>query len=147
MSCKSGKVIEGGDTLDALYKGYGDIPPFGKGPNQGKIHNQGNAYIKREFPLIDFINSCELIETSEEAYLKDKMDHHELQSLIPVAGDDKESFVPQEASNAEVEEPKKEDSSHERMNEPVIVIVNEVSTIYPQYYLQLMLTICRKQDL
>lgn len=30
-----GKVIAGGDTLDKLYKGYGDIPPFGNGP--GKI--------------------------------------------------------------------------------------------------------------
>lgn len=49
-------------TLDSFYKGYGDIPPFGKGPDQGKIYNRGNQYIHDEFPLIDFINSCHVLE-------------------------------------------------------------------------------------
>lgn len=55
-----GKVTEGYDTLDALYKGYGDIPPFGKGPDQQKIHNRGNAYLRENFPLVDYILSCEV---------------------------------------------------------------------------------------
>lgn len=44
--------------MDKLYKGYGDIPPFGKGPDQQKLHNRGNSYIKESFPLTDFITSC-----------------------------------------------------------------------------------------
>jgi cyclophilin family peptidyl-prolyl cis-trans isomerase len=57
-----GKIIDGYSTLDKFYKGYGDIPPIGKGPDQQKIHNRGNAYIKIEFPKIDFITSCKVIE-------------------------------------------------------------------------------------
>jgi len=37
-----GKIIEGYDTLDKFYKGYGDMPPFGHGPDQQKLHNRGN---------------------------------------------------------------------------------------------------------
>ena len=61
-----GKVIEGYDTLDRLYKGYGDIPPFGKGPDQQKIHNRGNSYIREKFPLTDFITSCKDITPVKE---------------------------------------------------------------------------------
>lgn len=49
-----------------LYKGYGDIPPFGRGPDQQKIHNQGNAYIRRNFPKTDFIQKCELVYSPRE---------------------------------------------------------------------------------
>lgn len=62
-----GKVVEGGNVLDALYKGYGDIPPFGKGPDQGKLFNQGNSYIRENFPLIDFLVSCEMASGLEVA--------------------------------------------------------------------------------
>ena len=61
-----GQVIEGQSTLDNLYKGYGDIPPFGKGPDQHMIQEQGNQYIRTYFPRIDFINSCVLLESTEE---------------------------------------------------------------------------------
>lgn len=62
-----GQVIEGQSTLDALYKGYGDIPPFGKGVDQQKIHNQGNAYVRRDFPETDFLLSCHMMQESEPA--------------------------------------------------------------------------------
>jgi peptidyl-prolyl cis-trans isomerase A (cyclophilin A) len=55
-------VTEGQATLDALYKEYGDIPPFGKGPDQQKIQNRGNAYVHENFPLIDYLQSCTVIE-------------------------------------------------------------------------------------
>ena len=58
----SGQVIEGQQTLDSLYKDYGDIPPFGKGPDQQKIHNRGNAYVREKFPKVDFIKSCHMVE-------------------------------------------------------------------------------------
>ena len=59
------------DNTQIYHKGYGDIPPFGKGPDQQKIFNRGNNYIREEFPNVDFIKSCELeihdeIEEEEE---------------------------------------------------------------------------------
>eukprot|EP01039_Chlorochromonas_danica_P011240 gene11241-12538_t len=53
-----GRVVEGEETLSALYKGYGDIPPFGKGPDQTEIYKEGNSYIYRLFPKTDFLLSC-----------------------------------------------------------------------------------------
>jgi peptidyl-prolyl cis-trans isomerase A (cyclophilin A) len=56
-----GVVVDGQSTLDELYKGYGDISPFGSGPDQQEIYAQGNQYIRDNFPLIDFINSCHVV--------------------------------------------------------------------------------------
>jgi hypothetical protein len=72
VSLYTGQVIEGQSTLDALYKGYGDIPPFGKGPDQQKIHNQGNAYVRKNFPETDFILSCHLLDPAAEAAAAEK---------------------------------------------------------------------------
>ena len=55
-------VVEGQSTLDNLYKEYGDIPPFGNGPDQNKIHNRGNQYVHDEFPETDFLKECHVIE-------------------------------------------------------------------------------------
>jgi len=41
--------------VDALYKGYGEGAPRGQGPNQGRIVREGNAYLKAEFPNLDYI--------------------------------------------------------------------------------------------
>ena len=41
-----GRVIDGMDVIDALYGGYGDITPFGKGPDQQKIWAEGNEYLQ-----------------------------------------------------------------------------------------------------
>mmetsp|Transcript_20089 Transcript_20089/g.19387 ORF Transcript_20089/g.19387 Transcript_20089/m.19387 type:complete len:385 (+) Transcript_20089:170-1324(+) len=57
-----GVVVDGQATLDSLYKGYGDIPPFGKGVDQQKIHNRGNAYVRQDFPKTDFLTSCKVVE-------------------------------------------------------------------------------------
>jgi hypothetical protein len=70
-------VIEGQSTLDSLYKGYGDIPPFGHGPDQQKIHQEGNNYIRTNFPQIDFINSCVLLEDATVASTIGNIFHHE----------------------------------------------------------------------
>ena len=63
-----GAVVEGQATLDALYKEYGDIPPFGHGPDQQKIHNRGNDYVRADFPHTDFLLSCrEVVTEAAEA--------------------------------------------------------------------------------
>ena len=49
-------------VADALYAGYGDGPPSGRGPQQGRIHREGNNYLKGEFGQLDFIKSARVIE-------------------------------------------------------------------------------------
>jgi cyclophilin family peptidyl-prolyl cis-trans isomerase len=53
-----GRVIQGFDeVIMKLNHEYGDMPPWGKGPVQGKIWN-GPEYIKNEFPHMDHFTSC-----------------------------------------------------------------------------------------
>jgi peptidyl-prolyl cis-trans isomerase A (cyclophilin A) len=57
-----GKVVEGMDVVESLYDGYGDGPPQGRGPSQGSIQTQGNAYLNREFPKLDYIKRATIIK-------------------------------------------------------------------------------------
>ncbi len=49
-------------TVDALYSGYGEGAPRGRGPSQGKIHSQGNKYLKADFPKLDYIKSAKILQ-------------------------------------------------------------------------------------
>lgn len=53
-----GRVVEGMSVVQQLYSGYGDAPPNGNGPDQGRIRAEGNAYLQREFPQLDFIKNA-----------------------------------------------------------------------------------------
>lgn len=61
-----GKVAEGMDVVEALYSGYGDGPPSGRGPRQHLIGAQGNAYLTAEFPELDYIKSATIVEAAAE---------------------------------------------------------------------------------
>lgn len=50
-------TIEGVDVLDSLYSGYGNRP------QQPTIAREGNAYLKREFPALDYIVSARILKT------------------------------------------------------------------------------------
>ena len=54
-SAPFGQVTSGLDTVDALYSGYGDGPPRGRGPDQSQIRAQGNAYLTKDFPKLDYV--------------------------------------------------------------------------------------------
>jgi peptidyl-prolyl cis-trans isomerase A (cyclophilin A) len=56
-----GKVVDGMSVVDSLYKGYGDAPPNGRGPDQGRIQMEGNSYLKREFPQLDYVTTARLV--------------------------------------------------------------------------------------
>lgn len=56
-----GKVVQGLDVVDSLYKGYGEGAPGGAGPNQGRIQTEGNEYLKRDFPKLDFIKEAKVL--------------------------------------------------------------------------------------
>ncbi|HET7632620.1 MAG TPA: peptidylprolyl isomerase [Gemmatimonadaceae bacterium] len=57
------EVTDGMPVLDSLYSGYGDGPPRGKGPSQRLIAHEGNAYLKRDFPLLDRIITARVTMT------------------------------------------------------------------------------------
>ena len=51
-----GRVTEGMETLDSLYAGYGESSGSGvRQGRQGPLETGGNAYMDREFPLLDRI--------------------------------------------------------------------------------------------
>ncbi|MBI5744694.1 MAG: peptidylprolyl isomerase [Elusimicrobia bacterium] len=56
-----GKVTEGMDVVDSIYNGYGEGAPRGAGPDQGRVQMQGNAYLKKDFPRLDYILGAELL--------------------------------------------------------------------------------------
>lgn len=49
-------------TVDALYAGYGEGAPGGRGPSQALLQTKGNAYLKESFPKLDYIKSAKIIE-------------------------------------------------------------------------------------
>ena len=48
------------DVVRALYSGYGEGAPRGRGPSQGRIAAEGNAYLRRDFPNLDYIRTASL---------------------------------------------------------------------------------------
>jgi peptidyl-prolyl cis-trans isomerase A (cyclophilin A) len=53
-----GEVVSGMAVVDKLYSGYGEGAPSGKGPNQGRIQMEGNAYLMKEFARLDYIKTA-----------------------------------------------------------------------------------------
>jgi cyclophilin family peptidyl-prolyl cis-trans isomerase len=48
-----GNVVEGMDVVDKLYSGYGERSGSGmRAGRQGKLFEEGNAYLDHEFPLL-----------------------------------------------------------------------------------------------
>ena len=47
------------------WHSYGDMPPWGQGPDPQKIYpKDGYEYLKREFPDLDYIESCDIVGES-----------------------------------------------------------------------------------
>ena len=55
-----GKVISGMEVVENFYKGYGEGAPRGQGPAQQLIEEQGNTYLEKEFPQLDYIKKATL---------------------------------------------------------------------------------------
>ncbi len=51
-----GKVTKGMEVVDQFYAEYGDDP------EQPRIESEGNAYLEKEFPKLDFIKSAKIVE-------------------------------------------------------------------------------------
>jgi peptidyl-prolyl cis-trans isomerase A (cyclophilin A) len=52
-----GKVIKGMDIVDSLNKEYGGTPS----DHQTQIQMQGNAYLNKEYPKLDFIKTATIV--------------------------------------------------------------------------------------
>jgi peptidyl-prolyl cis-trans isomerase A (cyclophilin A) len=57
-----GKVTKGMDVVDSIYDEYGEGAPSGKGPEQRLIQMEGNAYLAKSFPKLDYIKSATIVE-------------------------------------------------------------------------------------
>jgi peptidyl-prolyl cis-trans isomerase A (cyclophilin A) len=55
-----GQVVSGMDVVDKLHAGYGEGAPNGRGPEQGRVQGEGNAYLKKDFPQLDFIKKASI---------------------------------------------------------------------------------------
>jgi peptidyl-prolyl cis-trans isomerase A (cyclophilin A) len=53
-----GRVVIGMKAVDRIYAGYGERP------DQAMIAAQGNAYLEKEFPQLDYINFARIVNTS-----------------------------------------------------------------------------------
>ena len=53
-----GQVVEGMKVVDAIYGGYGDPPQ----DSQERIASEGNAYLAKNFPKLDYIKSATIVK-------------------------------------------------------------------------------------
>jgi peptidyl-prolyl cis-trans isomerase A (cyclophilin A) len=51
-----GKVLSGMENVDQIYSGDGE------NPDQGRIETEGNAYLEKEFPRLDYIKTARIAE-------------------------------------------------------------------------------------
>ena len=56
-----GKVTEGMDVVDKINSEYGEGAPGGNGPAQDRVQGEGNAYLKKDFPNLDYIKSATIV--------------------------------------------------------------------------------------
>lgn len=55
-----GRVVSGMNVVEKLYSGYGEGAPGGRGPEQGRLQMEGNAYLEKSFPKLDYIKSASI---------------------------------------------------------------------------------------
>jgi len=53
-----GQVTTGMNIVDSLFSGYGEGAPRGRGPDQGRIQREGNAYLTKDFPNLDYVKKA-----------------------------------------------------------------------------------------
>lgn len=58
-----GQVVSGMDVVDKIYGGYGESQDSkGKGPRQSLLEQQGNPYLAKEFPRLDYIKAATITQ-------------------------------------------------------------------------------------
>ena len=53
-----GRVISGMEVVDKLNAEYGEGAPRGRGPDQGRMQMEGNAYLTKDFGKLDYVKKA-----------------------------------------------------------------------------------------
>jgi len=53
-----GRIASGMDVVDKLNAEYGEGAPRGRGPDQGRVQTEGNAYLNKEFSRLDYVKKA-----------------------------------------------------------------------------------------
>jgi cyclophilin family peptidyl-prolyl cis-trans isomerase len=63
-----GRVVQGMEVADSLYSGYGESAGGGiRGGKQGPLFDEGNAYLKRNYPKLDYIKRATIVQAGSTA--------------------------------------------------------------------------------
>ena len=57
-----GQVVSGMKVVDSINAEYGEGAPRGRGPDQGRLQMEGNAYLKKGFPRMDFVKKATVVK-------------------------------------------------------------------------------------
>ena len=57
-----GQILSGATVVTKLYAGYGESAPTGKGPMLTPLYADGNAYLEKDFPRLDYIKTATLAQ-------------------------------------------------------------------------------------
>lgn len=61
-----GEIVEGMENaVDKIYGGYGDKP------DQGKLHSEGESYVRENFPKMDWIKRCYVLKHDDSVVRRD----------------------------------------------------------------------------
>jgi peptidyl-prolyl cis-trans isomerase A (cyclophilin A) len=53
-----GQIVSGMNVVDALNAEYGEGAPRGRGPDQGRMQQEGNAYLAKDFAKLDYVKKA-----------------------------------------------------------------------------------------
>ena len=53
-----GRIVSGMNVVDALNAEYGEGAPRGRGPDQSRLQSEGNTYLMKDFPRMDYIKKA-----------------------------------------------------------------------------------------
>jgi peptidyl-prolyl cis-trans isomerase A (cyclophilin A) len=57
-----GQVVSGMNVVDSLNAEYGEGAPRGRGPDQGRLQTEGNAYLAAHFKRMDYVKKATIVK-------------------------------------------------------------------------------------
>ncbi len=56
-----GQVVSGMNVVDSLNAEYGEGAPRGRGPDQGRLQREGNAYLAQHYKRMDYVKKATIV--------------------------------------------------------------------------------------
>lgn len=53
--------VQNMDVARSLHSGYGEGAPSGRGPQQGRLHREGNGYLRESFQELDYVRTAAVV--------------------------------------------------------------------------------------